>query len=181
MRTLYQIPTPLTTPELFATLAPPMRKEIVFAIIIGLLLGLLVTFGIYTANKALKKKPQPETVTTIEAKPTPSPIAPEISLEIAEPNDNRVFDENSAAIAGKTSKQAIITILTENDEYFTQADENGLFSTKIDLIKGVNFIKIVAADLLGSQVEKELTLVYTTKLKESKESPPSSDEERTSE
>lgn len=142
-----------------------MRKEIVFAIIIGLALGLLITFGIYIANRALKKKSQPETITTT---PTPSPtvLAPEISLEISEPDDDRLFSKADITVSGKTNKEAVVTILTEDDEYFTQADEDGLFSTKISLIKGANSLKVVATDLLGNQDEKELTVVYTTKLKE---------------
>jgi len=143
-----------------------MRKEIIFAIIIGLALGLLITFGIYTANKALKKKEGPQTITNTSPTPSPTALIPEISLEITEPDDNRVFTKSEATISGKTSKEAILTILTEGNEYFSQADENGLFSKKITLIKGANTVKIVATDLLGNKTEKELTLVYTSKLTE---------------
>ena len=52
----------------------PMRKEIVLAVIFGAILGLIVTYGMYTANKAIITKQtgiNPQT-TTIPA-PTPAP------------------------------------------------------------------------------------------------------------
>jgi len=165
MLSSYQTLRFLTTPEHFAKVSALMRKEIIFAIIIGLLLGVMVTFGIYTANRALKKKSQPETtITTTTPTPSPTPLAPEIALKLTEPEDNRLLTIPEATVSGKTSEEAIVAILAENSEYFAQADEEGLFSEEITLIKGANNIKIVATDMLGNQAEEELTLVYTTKL-----------------
>ena len=168
MPSSYQTPRFLTTPEHFARVSAFMRKEIIFAIIIGLLLGVMVTFGIYTANRALKKKSQPETITATTPTPSPTPLAPEISLEINQPEDNRLLTVSEATVSGKTSEETVVAILAEDSEYFVQADEESLFSEEIALIKGANHIKIVATDMLGNQAEEELTLVYTTKLETEK-------------
>ena len=49
-----------------------MKKELVLAITIGFILGLIITGGIYVANKSLKNLPRPSLPTMV---PKPKPCS----------------------------------------------------------------------------------------------------------
>ena len=65
-------------------------------------------------------------------------------------------------ISAKTTPLSTIAIVSEKNEYFAQADEAGLFSQKIELITGINEIKMASLALNEEQAEITLTVVYTT-------------------
>lgn len=143
-----------------------MPKEITFAILIGFILGLLITFGIYTANKAVKEQTQ-QVKTENSVIPTPSPANSEVKnvLTISGPADEKLFNDPAITISGKTNPKAAIAILWEENEVFVEADPDGFFSQDINLAAGVNSVTIVSTDSFGSQAEEKLTLTYSTKVK----------------
>lgn len=137
-----------------------MRKEVLVAIIIGFGLGLVITFGIWTANKALREAP-PAVPTEEEAEVTPTPI-PALELVIVSPENNTISEEEMIEVSGQTAPNAIIAIAYPEGEKLFEADENGSFSTEISLIGGDNLIEISAFNDEGDQVTKTLTVVYST-------------------
>ncbi|MGI5827495.1 MAG: hypothetical protein ACOX6V_00570 [Patescibacteria group bacterium] len=146
-----------------------MRKEIFTAIIVGILLGLVVTYGIYIANSTLIEKARginPKT-TTIPT-PTPSPEA-SVTLTLTQPESNIVVDKPTIAIEGRTIPEAVITIVSENDEVITESDETGFFSYKIELVKGANTIEVTASDGVKLSETKSIDLVYSTNIELSEE------------
>jgi len=144
-----------------------MKKEVLIAIVIGFILGLLITFGIWAANKSLKElkegtqKPQ-EVV--LEITPTPTPTLPEekISLTITSPEDNSINSQEKIEIVGETTPEAVVTILYQEGEKILEADENGAFSTEITLVGGANEIQITAYNSQGNEARKTLNVVYST-------------------
>jgi len=137
-----------------------MKKEVFIAIFIGLLVGLLIAFGIYNANQALKKN-QPKEQTAEEttgSSPLPSPAT---KLTITSPENNLVFKDNEATVSGQTEPQATIAVLGEEQEELLLTDNQGLFSTKIGLISGINEIKVISISKNGDQQEKKLNLIYS--------------------
>lgn len=138
-----------------------MRKEVLLAISIGFLLGLIITFGIYTANRALKEKTQGEKKPTILTS-SPTPTAQVSKLEILEPENNLVVYENEIDLRGEVDSEAIISILAEDDQQVIfQTEKEGTFSAKIKLISGANEIKIISINPDGKRVEKDLTVVLS--------------------
>jgi len=139
-----------------------MRKEIIIAIAVGFIIGLIITFGIYTANRALKQKSQPAAeLPSVETPPAPtSPPAP--SLEITEPENNLVVKTDEITVSGKTDAKTTIAILAEDFEDLLLADEEGIFSSEVPLTGGANEIRIVAINKSGEKEEKVITIVYTT-------------------
>jgi len=139
-----------------------MRKEVLVAIIIGFGLGLVITFGIWTANKALKEA-APETAppTEEEVEVSPSPI-PVIELIITTPENNIISEEEIIEVAGQTIPKAIIAITYPEGEKLLEADEDGRFSTEISLVGGDNLIEISAFNKQGDEATKTLTVVYST-------------------
>lgn len=137
-----------------------MRKEVLIAIIIGFGLGLVITFGIWTANKALKET-APATVTTEEVEQTPIPTST-LELIVTSPEDNTISEKEMIEVSGQTVSDAIVTIIYPDGEKILEADEEGNFSTEISLIGGDNLIKISAFNDQGDKASKTLTVVYST-------------------
>ena len=79
----------------------PMRKEIVIAICVGFVIGLIITFGIYTANRALKQKSQPAAELSKTEVSSSSPAAPRLILEISEPEINLVVKKTKLLFPAK--------------------------------------------------------------------------------
>lgn len=139
-----------------------MKKEVLIAIIIGFALGLLITFGIWTANKAIltKSEAQPEEKEVEETvKPTP-PVG--FTLNILSPQDEALIDTNKAEIKGSSVAAAIIVIAAENEEKIIEADENGSFATEVSLVRGINEITITAFNQEGEKTSQTLNVVYST-------------------
>jgi len=140
-----------------------MKKEIIIAIVIGFALGLLITFGIWTANKAIKNKPTPTEETELITPIEPTPTAAEFSLTIISPEDDSLINTSKVELKGSTVANAVIVIAEENGEKIIEADEEGSFATELALIAGTNEIKITAFNSEGDEVSQTLSLVYSTK------------------
>lgn len=137
-----------------------MRKEVLIAIIIGFGLGLVITFGIWTANQALKK-PTAEKAPLTQEKTTPASTT-ELSLSLSSPENNSISSEETIEVSGKTNPRVVVVILYPEGEKILEADENGSFSTEISLTGGENEISISAYDKEGNEIKKNLTVVYST-------------------
>lgn len=141
-----------------------MKKEIGIAIIIGFILGLIITFGIWTANKSLKENAstQKEEVSETVSLQEKSPITEEkMTLKILSPENNALVNTEKIKITGKTLPNLNIVILGEESENILQADEQGQFTQEITLIGGTNEIKISAFDIDGAEADVNLNLVYS--------------------
>ncbi|PIS09069.1 hypothetical protein COT75_03325 [Candidatus Beckwithbacteria bacterium CG10_big_fil_rev_8_21_14_0_10_34_10] len=140
-----------------------MKKELTIAISIGFVVGLIVTFGIYTANKAIKNRATDPTPlpTNGASAPTPSPASTP-NLEITEPENNLVVKKNKVTLSGKTDAKIAVAVLGEGFEDMVLSDEGGLFSVEVSLLSGANEIKVVALRKSGEKEEKVLNIVYTT-------------------
>lgn len=136
-----------------------MKKELLWAIITGFGLGLIITWGIISAKRAVQptepEKPAQEEV-------TPTPILPPVFLEITSPEDESILNKDEAVLAGKTDPNAILAIFTQEDELIIEADEEGGFEANIKLTEGANNITIHAFDEEGNEASKSMTLVYST-------------------
>lgn len=136
-----------------------MRKEVIIAIIIGFGLGLIITFGIWTANRALRELPPEEAVPTPAEEITPTPT---FSLTIREPEDNSISSEEKITIAGTTAPGAVVVILYQEGEKILEADKDGNFETEITLVGGANEVEVSAYDSKGNEASQTLTIVYST-------------------
>lgn len=146
-------------------------KEPLLAIIIGFIIGLVITFGIWTANKSLKQGQNPTTTTASpspsgEPNTTPSPhptVSPSTSgLTITSPDNEAVFNTASAKLTGTAPAGSVIVLVGGPNEQILQADSTGQFSTEIDLESGYNLLTLTTYDSAGASTSKVLTLTYTT-------------------
>lgn len=136
-----------------------MKKEVVIAIIIGFGLGLVITFGIWTANRALREAPPEKAAPTPAEEVTPTPS---FSLTINQPEDGSISSEEKITVSGTTAPEAAVVILYQEGEKILEADKDGNFETEITLAGGANEIKVSAYDSEGNEASQTLTIVYST-------------------
>ncbi len=147
-----------------------MKKEVLFAILIGFAIGLLITFGIYQAQKTYQRAAQ-----STSPSPTPDNQTTPFSsnLEITFPQLESVTDQPTTTIKGITQPQYYITAVSNDYHTFSQADTNGNFSLEFNLEEGINIITLTSLEDQQPQDSTDLLITYTI--------PPSSTQNETDE
>lgn len=136
-----------------------MKKEIIFAIFLGLSLGLIITYGVYRARTTLQKP----VATNPNQTPLATPLASaQSSLSITSPDDEIITDQNQITVAGTTNPNSFVVIIFNNQERITTSDNSGNFSVQLDLETGSNVIQIHALDEDGNSTIEERTVIYST-------------------
>lgn len=150
-----------------------MRKEILLAIIVGILAGLGVTYVIYSVRQAMLRSSTPSEIEQRrqESAPTPSPTTS--SLTIKHPALDFLTYENSVQVVGKALPESYIVVLAPKGEYITTADKDGDFAITVDLQEGGNKLTVVATTPEGQQETAVATAVYLTSPIESPVATPS--------
>jgi hypothetical protein len=139
-----------------------VRKEILFAVIAGVVFGVIVAFGVWRANSALKSTP---TTTSAPASgPTTAPVSAtgELELTLAKPEENDVIVESPVILSGVTRAGSWITISGQEEDHILKADASGAFSQEVNLVGGVNTIAVSSFDDKGKSIQKYLTVVFSS-------------------
>lgn len=141
-----------------------MRKEVLFAVILGSCIGLAIAFGIWRANNALRAENKTEATQTpgtqfeAEKKETTDNSA----LSVTSFENNAIVSTNIVKIEGVASPNVTIVITTNLSEKIIQSGHDGTFSQEIEVQPGANEIILTTYDPQGKKTEKKLTLVYST-------------------
>lgn len=137
-----------------------MRKEVLVAILIGVILGALVAFGIWRANLALL--PKKEAVQTEQQPLATQEEQKTSSLIITQPENNTIVSQDKVTIKGAASPNSTVVILTNLKDYVAETDKDGSFEQEIELEGGPNEILVTSYDEAGNETSQTLTLVYST-------------------
>lgn len=138
-----------------------MRKEVLIAIILGLILGSILVYGIYTANQAsstYSDNPAEDTNQDQNSEAQSNSLA----LTLSTPQDGDIFYSPQATISGQTDPQNALIIITEDDHIIPDINEDGTFSQTITLIRGGNLIQVTSITPAGQRQDSYLNLVYTS-------------------
>lgn len=153
-----------------------MRKEVLAAIITGVVLGVVVAFGIWRANVAFK--PTTQGVQTESQSPTPEKKDAENSgITIAKPEQNQVVSESPILVSGITKANSWVVISTDEEDYVLKTQSNGEFEQEVDLVEAVNQIVFSAFNEEGDESNTSLLLVYSTEFEFPEESTPTQEAE----
>ena len=139
-----------------------MRKEIVFAITMGIVFGLIVAFGVIRANKAINKSSSQVTTSDDSGNSNSQTEVAGLAISLNQPQDIRVETENPITVSGISKPGAWIAISSEGDTYLTKTNEKGEFSQNVNLYGGLNQIVIVAVGENGDTSKKQTNIVYST-------------------
>lgn len=137
-----------------------MRKEILFAILAGVVVGVVIAFGVWRANRALKVKDNE--VSSTEIAPDLVPQQQEFGITLARPEAFDVITQTPVTLSGITKPKLWVAVSGEDEDYITKSDESGAFEINVELAGGVNQILIVAFDDNGNSIKESLTVVYST-------------------
>lgn len=143
-----------------------MRKEIFYAIFAGGILGLVIAFGVWRANLALK--PTNTTINQNNQNPTPSNQPTEkngTGITIASPQNEDVITENPVRISGITKAGNYVTISTNDKDYIIKTETDGSFQADVELAGGVNQVVVTAIEEDGTNHNQNINLTFSTELK----------------
>ncbi|RJR25489.1 hypothetical protein C4578_01650 [Candidatus Microgenomates bacterium] len=138
-----------------------MKKEVILAIIIGFGIGLVATFGLYTARNTIGRSyqiysPVPEGDGKTVSVPT------NLSLSLSSPIDESISNQSKISVSGSASPDTWIMVITEKEEKLVKSDNIGKFEMEIGLISGENEIEVTAISDSGDTLKKVVTVVYST-------------------
>lgn len=139
-----------------------MKKEVSIAIVVGLLIGLIITLGISTANKALDQQKIKQTDSANTQPVDGNNNLQQKTLSITSHENFDLINQSEITLAGISWTNAVVSLISENDTQMTQADKDGVFAFKINLIKGFNEITIIATDETQTTQTQNLVLTYST-------------------
>ena len=140
-----------------------MKKEVLIAVVSGLVLGLIITFGVYTTNRSLEQQRQKkasEQETSNQPATSSSTVNKKLSIISHENYD--LVNQSEIILTGIAWPGAVIAIITEADEFLILGDDQGNFTINLKLIKGFNEIKVIATDETKETQQQDLVITYST-------------------
>jgi hypothetical protein len=138
-----------------------MRKEFIIAIISGITIGIVVAFGIWRANTALKSENSSPIEENVAAQnqmvPTDS-----AQLTIIRPEEDDVVTSSPVKVSGITKPETTLVVSGEQRDYIIKSNEDGSFEVEVDLLGGVNEILFAHQENGNSAQIKSLRIIYST-------------------
>jgi hypothetical protein len=139
-----------------------MKKEVLIAVISGLVIGLIITLGIYTANRSLEQQKLKKQASSQNLAQSPSSLLAKKSLIVTSHEPNDLVLESEVTLSGIAWPQAAVALMTETDNFLIEADEEGIFTFTFGLLRGFNEIILIASDDSGETFTQNLVLTYST-------------------
>ncbi len=153
-----------------------MRKEVLFAIIAGISIGLIIAFGAWRVSKLINKKPNTQTT-----QKTPPPNQ-NLSLSVSNLDDYYIITENPYTIKGLSTPKDPIIVSTIEEDYFTTTNEDGTFEIEVEFPAGLSEVKINEKKILvvfSTEFGKYLTTTSDNATPEQEEEKTATDESNT--
>ena len=137
-----------------------MRKEVLWAIIAGVLLGLVVGFGAWRINSSISGvRGNKINLST----PTPQPKGlSELKVVLDKPENNDIVTTDTVNVSGITKPLTWVAITGDESDYVIQSDKTGVFTQEVDLTAGINQIKVTAFDDSGLKSTTEVLVIYSS-------------------
>ena len=139
-----------------------MKKEVLIAVVSGIIIGLIVTLGIYTANKALEQQKAKKAATEQGVDLNDGSTAlTQKSLTVTSHQPYDLVNEPEIILSGIAWPKAAVALMTESDNFLIEADEEGIFSFTFKLVTGFNELILVAADDTGATHTLPYVITYS--------------------
>jgi len=142
-----------------------MRKEVVIAVIIGLILGLSLTFGFYQMKKSSDTESTPTTDLEqfVGVSPTPEPTVT-TKIAILAPEEGSILSEARTVISGSTIPNSYLVLFVNEEEFITTSDETGNFSFDVELENGSNLLIVHLLEDSGETYVAERVVIVSNAL-----------------
>lgn len=134
-----------------------MRKEFIYAIIIGGILGLIVAFGVWRINSALSPNKNLNNISINQDGQNKNSV-----ISIAEPSANAVITSSPVKVIGISKAGSTVIISGEEADYLVSPDNKGAFNVEVELVGGINQITAAAIDNKGNVNKETLLVIYSS-------------------
>lgn len=138
-----------------------MRKEVIFAIILGLILGGVILYGIRLADSSTKEAISTTTDPTVTPTNAVSPTS-SVNLTIISPQDHAVISTSTIKIIGRTFPNSDVAIQSSEDDILVTADSSGNFTADFTLTGGENIIQVTSLSEDQQTETTTFSVIYTT-------------------
>lgn len=152
-----------------------MKKEIFFAVLLGLSLGLIVTYGVYRATQADTQDQVSNIAQSTTGDQNSQSNETVSNLVINSPKDEALVDTKTIPVTGLTTSNSFVIVYVNETPYITTADQTGAFSISVDLAENSNFIGVYALNQDGDETTVELLVTYISQPLVSQTATPSGD------
>jgi hypothetical protein len=137
-----------------------MRKEVIIAIVLGLLLGFVITFGVYRTQKFFRQPRSNPDQSDLLRTPITAPASDEPQeLAIINPTNGLITDQTTIVVTGTTTPNVPIVVLANSSEYVTNSDGTGAFSVEVPLKQGSTILTTYVLREDGSSLKDERTVI----------------------
>lgn len=137
-----------------------MRKEIIIAIIFGLLLAFVITVVINRASQVFRpqndNQDARELLTELDEDTTP---ASELAFVIHSPEEGLVQIEDSIIVTGSTDPRLPVILMVNDQEYVSSSDDGGNFSFSAQLKQGGNVLIVYVLRDDGTSLSEQRTVI----------------------
>lgn len=141
-----------------------MKKEVILAILIGLGMGLFITYGVYRVRTSITTPPVTDLEEATDASPTTT--ATPALIAIHNPEHGQVQSESTTTVTGTTTENAYVVLFVNDEDFISTADETGNFSFEVDLEDGVNYITVHVIHNDGTTAEDERIVIVSSALED---------------
>lgn len=135
-----------------------MKKEVIISVLIGLSLGLIITYGVYRFRSSLTEKPT-TTLDLVSTSPSPElEVASIISLH--NPQEGSVVTEPKLTVTGSTLPDAYVVLFVNDEESVSNSDGAGNFSFQATLTKGANILRVHVVNESNTVTVLERSVIF---------------------
>lgn len=141
-----------------------MRKEVVFAVVFGIFIGLVFMFGIVRVNGAIKQRnSNPNSDTGSLTKDKRSEIKDNnISLTLLKPNNMQVFGDDVIQINGATKADSYVIVTGGSNDVIGKSNNTGSFDFEYEIDPSLNFLQVYSVSQDNSRSNTNLEVVYSS-------------------
>ncbi len=134
-----------------------MKKEVLIAVLVGLTMGLVITYGFYRVKTSVTTPKITEKIEPVS--PTDTTTASRLS--ISSPDDGTIQAQNTVTVSGTTVPDTFVILFINETQLITTTDATGAFSAEAQLKDGANIISITVADNDGETFSEQRTVIVS--------------------
>jgi hypothetical protein len=139
-----------------------MKKEVIIAIVLGLAVGLIVTYGMYRIRVALTRPDAQTTIEKLAASPSTQQEKTPTTITILHPEDGVILTETSLQVTGSSTPDSHVALFVNNTDYLSTTDSTGAFSFEVTLDQGVNILTVHVITAEGMVTTTDRTVVVSS-------------------
>jgi len=140
-----------------------MRKEILFAIFFGTIIGLIFTFGILRIDKVIKNKPNSNNPSNTAISADPNALtAGNSQLTLLKPQNTQVFGEDVIQVSGMTKSDSFIVATGGTSDLIYKSKSDGSFDFKYEIDPSLNFLSITSVTDTNERQNSKLEVIYSS-------------------